>query len=814
MENSKMNLIIKISKSMDLREALRSRIPELIRIRGSHTMRKVALVPAEWHRRLIQWLNIDPDQNRPQHAQFIINDGFKQNDDSNCSISQHNIRDNSKPDISVVNPKENLKNDSTQNHEQNSEQNEHFIDQERKNKSGQSYQSENSVKPPQIDNSFLFSRMPQLKWHFDFEIVEIDVFSVLSQNFGCNMPLFALLTVHPMTGCSDVVFESETIEFSTPVGTFSKECSTAWYVDDLRRPLCTALKLPSLEHRLVPPNQKSPFGGNLKSIKRMEKQTSLMKSLKNSQTCQNGNNQSTLNNDSRSNNSNRSNTSKFSNGVNYNSYSKNNLNTNNVKTNEQNAMDILDRIQKKNMNEKLAITMTVGEYVQAYGNIIVLKSERSNSKLANIPNSKYTSSNFSSTPTMPPLSLTLGRVTMSTQKEESISVPERRIRPVGLNNTGNYCFFNSAIQVLIRINPFINFFRANKDKSKSCHLFNSAYETIRTKSSRASVDLTSLRRWVMKKLPEFADGNQHDCQEFLGALINLLEEDENKFISKASLQTSKNNKQNETKSENGTNEIHRLFFGDLKSKIECPSCGHKVAIDDHFLFLSLPVGTLTLKEEEYLIEDIMNYRKNILINKQSNSLKTHNFNDNEHGNKLKVENQSNYPPTANHSNFGVCNSKAEGNKNLVKMRRKTLSLRQSLKRYFMKDVLDNENLWGCSNCGKNVNAIHSMELTNMPLFLIIHLKRFCVSHHTTAKIDAKVEFPENLHFRNSSIGKDWKLRLKATIIHSGTIRNGHYTARCRDNTGWFAFNDEKVVEIDEKEAICGSPYILFYEATP
>jgi ubiquitin carboxyl-terminal hydrolase 22/27/51 len=52
--------------------------------------------------------------------------------------------------------------------------------------------------------------------------------------------------------------------------------------------------------------------------------------------------------------------------------------------------------------------------------------------------------------------------------------------------------------------------------------------------------------------------------------------------------------------------------------------------------------------------------------------------------------------------------------------------------------------------------------------------------------------------------------LSGVIVHKGKIDSGHYVSYSREGNDWFAFDDSKVVLVNEAEVLAAEAYLLFY----
>jgi hypothetical protein len=120
----------------------------------------------------------------------------------------------------------------------------------------------------------------------------------------------------------------------------------------------------------------------------------------------------------------------------------------------------------------------------------------------------------------------------------------KAVKHVGLRNLGNTCFFNSAVQCLLRVPPLLDFVLspsfsgrvscANPEGSggRIAGAFRELAETVSMESGY-SVSPQRLHSEVCRKYRVFGDYGQHDSQELLGALLDGLHEDLNQsFVAK------------------------------------------------------------------------------------------------------------------------------------------------------------------------------------------------------------------------------------------------------------------------------------------
>jgi ubiquitin carboxyl-terminal hydrolase 4/11/15 len=120
-----------------------------------------------------------------------------------------------------------------------------------------------------------------------------------------------------------------------------------------------------------------------------------------------------------------------------------------------------------------------------------------------------------------------------------------------------------------------------------------------------------------------------------------------------------------------------------------------------------------------------------------------------------------------------------------------------------------------------VNAARKIYFWENPKVLVILLKRFDYARHF--KISNRINFPIkdlDLTQYTSCLNKNKiynKYNLFAVSNHIGNMFGGHYYSYCKNNDGWYEFNDEKISKIcsfednDIDKIVTQNAYLLFYE---
>eukprot|EP01114_Cavostelium_apophysatum_P000522 TRINITY_DN10473_c0_g1_i1.p1 TRINITY_DN10473_c0_g1~~TRINITY_DN10473_c0_g1_i1.p1 ORF type:complete len:811 (-),score=191.91 TRINITY_DN10473_c0_g1_i1:1186-3393(-) len=180
---------------------------------------------------------------------------------------------------------------------------------------------------------------------------------------------------------------------------------------------------------------------------------------------------------------------------------------------------------------------------------------------------------------------------------------------VGLHNLGNTCFMNSTLQCLSNALPLREYFLSDsylkdintKNPLGSKGVIAESFANLMKQMwSGASSTLAprDLKRNVGQIAPQFAGFSQHDSQEFLGFLLDMVHEDLNRVKDKPSTEATEGNGQNdeETARKAWENHLKRnssiivdLFQGQFKSTIVCPDCKRVSVTFDPFMYTSLPL---------------------------------------------------------------------------------------------------------------------------------------------------------------------------------------------------------------------------------
>lgn len=181
----------------------------------------------------------------------------------------------------------------------------------------------------------------------------------------------------------------------------------------------------------------------------------------------------------------------------------------------------------------------------------------------------------------------------------------------GLHNLGNTCFMNAALQSVWNTGPLTRYFNSGMHlyevnttnpagtKGALAMRYGELCKEVWSCSARSVAPLRV--RWcVSRYAPELAGGGQHDAQELLAWLLDTLHEELNRARPPPVLNSvhsdSDGRADQVVATEAWNHHIARnksimtdLFYGQLKSKVRCNTCGRESVRFDAFNMLSLPL---------------------------------------------------------------------------------------------------------------------------------------------------------------------------------------------------------------------------------
>jgi len=174
----------------------------------------------------------------------------------------------------------------------------------------------------------------------------------------------------------------------------------------------------------------------------------------------------------------------------------------------------------------------------------------------------------------------------SSSAYRSAAAAESKKGVVGIRNIGNTCYMNSVLQCLSNTKSLTDSVLDDVDGAdgKLIRVYRDLLSRIWTTSDSHPVDTTAFKSAFQRLSPRFAGYEQQDAQEFLRLLLDRLHMDVNRVKGKPRAmpdvdETLKDNAlaaefwQRYLATDNST--VVDLFAGQLKSTLECSTCGHK-----------------------------------------------------------------------------------------------------------------------------------------------------------------------------------------------------------------------------------------------
>ncbi|KAL5766085.1 hypothetical protein ACOSP7_016702 [Xanthoceras sorbifolium] len=178
----------------------------------------------------------------------------------------------------------------------------------------------------------------------------------------------------------------------------------------------------------------------------------------------------------------------------------------------------------------------------------------------------------------------------------------------GLQNLGNTCFMNSAIQCLVHTPCLVEYFlqdysdEINSDNPLGMHgeLALAFGELLRKlwSAGRSAVAPRVFKGKLARFAPQFSGYNQHDSQELLAFLLDGLHEDLNRVKRKPYIEMKDSDGRPDEEVANECWKNHKArndslivdtFQGQYKSTLVCPDCSKISITFDPFMYLTLPL---------------------------------------------------------------------------------------------------------------------------------------------------------------------------------------------------------------------------------
>ncbi len=362
----------------------------------------------------------------------------------------------------------------------------------------------------------------------------------------------------------------------------------------------------------------------------------------------------------------------------------------------------------------------------------------------------------------------------------------------GLYNKNNTCYYNSSIQCLSNCPIFLKIITDERIfdllKNKNESLTNQMHILIKTIWTENNIIVPATSRQVLIKYKKDFEGReQHDAQELLASLLDVMQEETIKKIDFSNFKYPEELKifiKDINKLENNKTEYEEYVKNNITNKILYDYFRYWITYPYHSPITNIFFGMMS-----------------------STSM-------------CPDENCKHY--NVSFEPFPMINLEINKNKNST--------LLECLDEYTKNEQLDKDNMSDCDKCNKKVSKQRQILFTDLPPVLIIHLKRFDGDRKNTNLIDYPINNLNMIPYLHEKYGKKydkyktWKnndapiYNLVGAIMHRGHLNGGHYYAQCLNGDNWFRYNDEDITFIGhcEDETIKNrlvneSAYILIYQ---
>ena len=141
----------------------------------------------------------------------------------------------------------------------------------------------------------------------------------------------------------------------------------------------------------------------------------------------------------------------------------------------------------------------------------------------------------------------------------------------------------------------------------------------------------------------------------------------------------------------------------------------------------------------------------------------------------------------------------------------------ALRNFTKTEVLDKDNKVHCAKCNTKRVVSKGLKLTTAPSILICHLKRFSFNTYGNAtRLSKKIKYPLRLEIKDfmsqANQGIPTPYELVGLIVHVGnSCERGHYLSYIRSGHDWYEANDEVVKKVKVSTILNQEAYVLLYE---
>ncbi len=145
--------------------------------------------------------------------------------------------------------------------------------------------------------------------------------------------------------------------------------------------------------------------------------------------------------------------------------------------------------------------------------------------------------------------------------------------------------------------------------------------------------------------------------------------------------------------------------------------------------------------------------------------------------------------------------------------KKNPTLMECFNLYVDEEKMTGDNAWFNDKTKEKEDVIKTIQFWSLPDILIVAIKRF--NKITFRKNNCLIDIPlDEIDLSNYVVGyqkENYLYELYGICNHTGNVMGGHYTATIKTHSGWFHFNDQHVTKItDNSKIITPMAYCLFF----
>ena len=141
----------------------------------------------------------------------------------------------------------------------------------------------------------------------------------------------------------------------------------------------------------------------------------------------------------------------------------------------------------------------------------------------------------------------------------------------------------------------------------------------------------------------------------------------------------------------------------------------------------------------------------------------------------------------------------------------------ALRKFTKAEILNGDNKVYCSRCDTKQVVSKGLRLATAPSILVCHLKRFAFDIFGRAtRLSKRVNYPLRLEIGDfmsrANHGRPAPYELVGVVVHAGqSCERGHYYAYVKSGDDWYKANDEVVTKVDLNIVLNQQAYVLMYE---